>query len=155
MFPLNVRKDFFTVRVVEHSIDCLEKLWNLRPWRYLKPYSWMCSGQPVLADLAVNRGWTKWSPEVFSNLIYAGTVYWWHTYVHKNITAEWIIIIFQHIWRIWSCLSLRTGSTFCPGATMHSWGELGRSACPSAVSSLGRNQEVSLGQATSDMGGLV
>ena len=39
-FKLNVRKNFFTQRVVRHWHSCPEKLWVPHPWRCSRP-GWM------------------------------------------------------------------------------------------------------------------
>lgn len=37
-FPLNIRKHFFTVRVIKHGAGYPERLWSFHPWRYSKAF---------------------------------------------------------------------------------------------------------------------
>lgn len=67
-FLLDTRKNSFTVRVVKNCKRCLERFWNVHPWRYYK-HSWTRSRE-TCSKLALfwSGSWTRWSPKIPSNL---------------------------------------------------------------------------------------
>lgn len=64
-FHLNMKPNFFSVRVVSRGMGSLERLWGIHPWKQKKNHQ---ISHLLWLTLLGEGGWTRWFPEVPSNL---------------------------------------------------------------------------------------